>query len=77
MSDTFEFCNQRANEAAAEAKAADLVNVRDRALRAEKTWRGLATQAKKVLASRKKAEIVRAERRAAEAAAFAAIAEAR
>ena len=71
MSESFEFCQQRANDAAAEAKASDLENVRERALRAEKTWRGLAAQAKRVLVERKKAEIVRTERRAAEAAALA------
>ena len=66
MSQTFEFYDARANEAAAEAQAATLDNVRDRNLRAEKTWRGLATQAKKVMIDRKKADAERAERRAAE-----------
>jgi hypothetical protein len=41
--------------------------VRERALRSEKTWRGLAAQAKRVLAERAKAEIARDERRAEEA----------
>ncbi|MBT2134524.1 hypothetical protein KK137_09280 [Croceibacterium sp. LX-88] len=68
MSQTFEFYDSRAREAAAEAERADLVMVRERALRAEKTWRGLAAQAKKVERDRVKAEEVRAERRAAEAA---------
>lgn len=68
MSQTFEFYDARANEAAAEAEAATLDNVRERNLRAEKTWRALATQAQKVMVDRSKAEAVRAERRAAEAA---------
>ncbi len=74
MSPTFEFYTARADQAAAEASTADLANVRDRALRSEKTWRGLAAQAKKMLAERAKAEIVRAERRAAEAEQAAALA---
>ena len=44
MSQTFEFYDTRAREAAAEADAATLDNVRDRNLRAEQTWRGLAEQ---------------------------------
>ena len=68
MSQTFEFYDARANEAAAEAEAATLDNVRERNLRAEKTWRALADQAQKVMVDRYKAEAVRAERRAAEAA---------
>jgi hypothetical protein len=67
QSRSFEFCDQRANEAAAEASAAKLANVRERALRSEKTWRGLAAQAKNVVTERAKADIARAERRAAEA----------
>ena len=68
MSQTFEFYDARANEAAAEAEAATLDNVRERNLRAEKTWRALATQAQKVMVDRSKADAARAERRAAEAA---------
>ena len=68
MSQTFHFYDARANEAAAEAEAAQLDMVRERALRAEKTWRGLAVQAQKIERERFKAEEVRAERRAAEAA---------
>ena len=68
MSQTFEFYDARAREAAAEADAATLDNVRERNLRAEKTWRTLADQARKVLVDRERAEIARAERRAAEAA---------
>ena len=72
MSQTFEFYDARARESAVEAEQAVLENVRERALRSEKTWRALAEQARKVLVDREKAEIVRAERRAAEAAALAA-----
>jgi hypothetical protein len=70
----FEIYDLRANEAAAEAATADLANVRERALRSEKTWRGLATQAKKTLAERAKADVIRADRRAAEAEQAAALA---
>lgn len=66
MSQTFEFYDTRAREAAAEADKATLENVRDRNLRAEKTWRGLAEQARKVMVDRKLAEQERALRRAAE-----------
>src|SRR5690606_21642865 len=67
MSQTFDFYDTRAREAAAEADRAELVMVRERALRAEKTWRGLANQARKIERDRAKAEEIRAERRAAEA----------
>lgn len=67
MSQTFEFYDARAKEAAAEAKKAQLDNVRERSLRAERTWRGLADQARKVAHERVKAEQERADRRAAEA----------
>ncbi|QDM40517.1 MULTISPECIES: hypothetical protein [Bacteria] len=70
MSQTFEFYNARANEAAAEADAATLDNVRDRNLRAAKTWRGLADQARKVMVDRVTSERERAERRSAEEAAL-------
>ena len=53
--------------AAERAKEAELENVRDRELRAEKTWRGLAAQARKVAVDRAKAEEERAAKRAAEA----------
>ncbi len=69
MSQTFEFYDARAKEAAAEAEAATLENVRERALRSEQTWRGLAEQARKVAHDREQAEKERAARRAAEAAA--------
>jgi len=66
MSQTFDFYDARAKEAAAEAQAATLDNVRERNLRAEKTWRGLAEQARKVMTDRVRSEQERADRRAAE-----------
>jgi len=66
MSQNFEFYDARAREAATEAANAVLTMVRERSLRAEKTWRGLANQAQKVERDRVRAEEVRAERRAAE-----------
>ena len=67
MSQTFDFYDARAREAAAEAESAQLIMVRERALRAEKTWRGLANQARKVADDRVKAEQERTARREAEA----------
>ncbi|HEY6816308.1 MAG TPA: hypothetical protein VI168_12270 [Croceibacterium sp.] len=64
---TFEFYTERADQSAAEASTAALANVRERALRSEKTWRGLAAQAQRTLAERAKNESLRDERRAAEA----------
>lgn len=67
MAQTYEFYRDRADEAASAADAAILDNVRDRELRSEKTWRGLAEQARKVSEDRVKAEEARAARREAEA----------
>ena len=66
MAQTYEFYCERADEAAVLAKKATLDNVRDRELRSEKTWRGLAEQARKTAEERVKADAVRAEKRAAE-----------
>ena len=65
MSQTYEFYSARADEAAADAKAAKLANVRERALRSEATWRGLAEQARSVVETRRKIEARKAEERAA------------
>ncbi len=65
MSQTFEFYDARAREAAVEASEATLDNVRERSLRAEKTWRGLANQARKVKADREKTESERIARQEA------------
>lgn len=45
MSKTVEFYEERAREAAEEARKATLVNVRERALRSEAAWRGMADRA--------------------------------
>ncbi|MEP3050781.1 MAG: hypothetical protein ABJP48_13545 [Erythrobacter sp.] len=69
MAQTYEFYSERADEAAELAQKADLVNVRERHLRAETTWRGLAEQARKSVQDRARADEERAKRREAEAAA--------
>ena len=66
MSQTYEFYAERAKEAADEAAAATLENVRERHERAEKTWAALAEQARKVKADRIKTEQAKAAQRAAE-----------
>lgn len=68
MAATSEFYDARAKEAAAAAKEATLENVKERNLRAEKTWRGLANQSRKAERDRAKQEMERAARREAEAA---------
>ncbi|MXO97254.1 hypothetical protein GRI34_12585 [Erythrobacter aquimaris] len=69
MSQTYEFYAARAREAAAEAKKATLDNVRERALRSEATWLGLAKQARAVAARREKIELEKAAEREASASA--------
>lgn len=66
MIQSFEFYDARAREAAREAQEATLENVRERNLRAEKTWRGLADQALRVKSDREKADRERIARREAE-----------
>ena len=66
MSQTFDFYDARAREAAAEAKATTLQNVRERSLRAEKSWRELADHAQRVMVNRAQAEKERIDRREAE-----------
>lgn len=73
MSQTFEFYDQRARDAEAQADQAVLDNVRDRELRSAKAWREMADRQLMIDAERVKAEAVRAERRAAELAAAEAI----
>ena len=68
MAQTYEFYNARAEEAAARAEKATLDNVRNRELRAEKSWRGLAEQARKSVIAREKADAERVAKREAEAA---------
>lgn len=62
---TFEFYDTRARAAAVAAEKATLENVRERELRAEKTWRSLANQAQAVAVQREKTEREKAELRAA------------
>jgi hypothetical protein len=69
MSQTFEFYDQRARSAEAEAESAVLDNVRERELRSARAWREMADRQLKIDSERVKAEAVRAERRAAELAA--------
>lgn len=64
MSQTYEFYSARADAAAKAANEASLDNVRDRELRAEETWRGLAEQARSVSEMRIKVEREKAEARA-------------
>ena len=66
MSQTYDFYDQRAKAAQAEAEHAVLDNVRDRELRSAKAWREMADRALLIEAERAKAEVYQAERRAAE-----------
>jgi hypothetical protein len=67
MAQTYEFYIERAAQAAVAAKKATLDNVRDRELNAEKTWLGLAEQARNVAVAREKADAERIAKREAEA----------
>ena len=64
MSQNFEFYNARAKEAAAEADAATLQNVRDRALRSETAWREMAARARQMELDREEARLIREQRQA-------------
>jgi hypothetical protein len=75
MSQTFEFYDERARAAEAEADKAVLDNVRERELRSAKAWRGMADRQLTIDAERVKADKERAERRAAELAAVTLLAE--
>ena len=66
MAESYKFYLERAEAAAIAAGAATLDNVRDRELRAEKTWLGLAKQAEAAALQREKSEREKAQRRAAE-----------
>lgn len=69
MSQTFDFYDARANESAAEAAAATLDNVRDKALRSEAAWRQLANRVLRMEAARRAADQARSDRLAEEKAA--------
>lgn len=58
---SYEFCTARADEAADAAAEALLDNVRERALRSEKTWRGLAEHARGVAEEREKVRVEKAQ----------------
>ena len=62
MQQTHEFYSARVAEAKAEAKAATLANVRERALRSQATWQALADQSLRVRAQRDKLEREKEER---------------
>lgn len=66
MAQTFEFYNERAREAAVEAEQAQLLNVRERALRSEKAWRSMADQALRTAREREERDAATAARRMAE-----------
>lgn len=66
MSQTFEFFDERARAAESAAETAALDNVRERELRSAKAWREMADRALLIEAERARAEVYRAERRAAE-----------
>jgi hypothetical protein len=63
MSVSFEFYEARADEAAHEAETATLMNVKERHLRAEKTWRGLAEHALRVKRDREETQRLKLARR--------------
>ncbi|MAY20743.1 MAG: hypothetical protein CL955_09015 [Erythrobacteraceae bacterium] len=67
MAQTYEFYTERADAAAEAATAAKLDNVRDRELRAEKTWRALAEAARGAAQEREKIAAERAAMREAAA----------
>ena len=67
MSESFEFYKARADEAAHEAETATLLNVKERHLRAEKTWRGLAEHALRVKRDREKTQRLKLAKRSEQA----------
>lgn len=69
MADTYKTCTERAVAAGEAAKQATLANVRERELRAQKTWQALADQARAVAMQREQLEKEKAARQAAENAA--------
>ena len=66
MSQTFDFYDERARSAEAEAERAVLDNVREREMRSARAWRGMADRQLMIDAERVKAEEIRSARRAAE-----------
>ena len=68
MAQSYEFYIARADEARSAASEATLDNVRERELRAAKSWEDLAEHARSVAEAREKAEREKREAREAEAA---------
>ena len=66
MTQTFDFYDQRANAAEAEAEKSTLANGRERELRSARAWREMADRQLKIDAERVKADAERSARRAAE-----------
>ena len=64
MADAYKFYRERADAAATAARDATLENVRERELRSEKTWRGLANKASAVAKQREIDELEKANRQA-------------
>jgi hypothetical protein len=57
MTQTYEFLIARADEAAIEAETASLDNVKERALRSEEAWRGMADRTLKLTREREKVRL--------------------
>ncbi|EAQ27962.1 hypothetical protein NAP1_10223 [Erythrobacter sp. NAP1] len=68
MAQTYEFYIERAGESAKAAKEAVLQNVRERELRSEQHWLGLAERTRAGKIAREKADAARMAKREAEAA---------
>ena len=66
MTQTFDFYDQRARAAEADADKSTLANVREREMRSARAWREMADRQLKINSERVKADAERAERRAAE-----------
>lgn len=64
MSQNYEYQLARAEDAAVEAKAASLDNVRERALRSEAAWRAMAERTRRVDKERTQANLERDQRHA-------------
>jgi hypothetical protein len=66
MTQTFDFYDQRARAAEADADKSTLANVRERELRSARAWREMADRQLKIDAERVKTDAERSARRAAE-----------
>ena len=65
MTQSYQFLVARADEAAMEAQKASLNNVKQRALRSEAAWRGMADRALKMEREREKTKVRKDLREAA------------